>query len=128
MVKYLAANAGDTGDMSSIPGLGRSPGVGKGDRFQYSCLRNPMDRGAWQATVYEVTESDMTEHICTFIITQKWQQSNECFSINIFLSCFLFFLITVFYKAYYDCVHLYFLLYYAVSLNSEVNNSPLVKF
>ena len=87
MVKYLAANAGDTGDMSSIPGLGRSPGVGKGDRFQYSCLRNPMDRGAWQATVYEVTESDMTEHICTFIITQKWQQSNECFSINIFLSC-----------------------------------------
>ena len=62
MVKYLAANAGDTGDMSSIPGLGRSPGVGKGDRFQYSCLRNPMDRGAWQATVYEVTESDMTEH------------------------------------------------------------------
>jgi len=57
VVKYLAANAGDTGDVSSIPGSGRSPGVEKGNPFQYSCLRNPMDRGAWQATVYEVTKS-----------------------------------------------------------------------
>ena len=40
-----ACNAGDTGDVGSIPGLGRSPGEGHGNPFQYSCLENPMDRG-----------------------------------------------------------------------------------
>ena len=44
-------------DLGSIPGLGRSPGGGHGNPLQYSCLENPMDRGAWQATVYRVTES-----------------------------------------------------------------------
>ena len=48
-------------DVSSIPGLGRSPGVGNGHPFQYSCLGNPMDRGALWATVHGVTkESDTT--------------------------------------------------------------------
>ena len=41
----------------SIPGLGRSPGGGHNNPLQYSCLENPMDRGAWQATVHEVTKS-----------------------------------------------------------------------
>ena len=58
MVKNLPANVGDT---SSIPGLGRSPGEGNGIPLQYSYLGNPMDRGAWWATVHEVAkESDMT--------------------------------------------------------------------
>ena len=57
-VKNLSANAGDAG---SIPGSGRSPGGGNGNPLQYSCLGNPMDRGAWQATVYGVTkELNMT--------------------------------------------------------------------
>ena len=51
MVKNLPANAGDARDMSSIPGSGRSPGVGNGTPLQYSCLGNPMDRGAWRVTV-----------------------------------------------------------------------------
>ena len=46
-----ACNAGDLG---SIPGLGRFPGEGNGNPLQYSCLENPMDRGAWQATVHGV--------------------------------------------------------------------------
>ena len=50
--KELACSAGDPG---LIPGLGRSPGEGNGDPLQYSCLKNPMDRGAWQAIVHEVT-------------------------------------------------------------------------
>ena len=58
MVKNSPTNAGDVG---SIPGLGRSPGEGKGYPLQYSCLGNPMDRGAWQATVHRVSkESDVT--------------------------------------------------------------------
>ena len=47
--------------MGSIPGLGRSPGEGNGNPLQYSCLENPMDRGAWQAIIHRVTkESDTT--------------------------------------------------------------------
>ena len=56
------ASAGDTGDAGSVPGLGRSPGRGHGNPLQCSCLENPIDRGAWQATVHRVSESDMTEH------------------------------------------------------------------
>ena len=47
VVKNAPANAGDAGDMGSIPGLGRSPGKGNGNTLQYSCLGNSMDRGAW---------------------------------------------------------------------------------
>ena len=54
----LPANAGDLRDVSSIPGMGRSPGGGHSNPLQYSCLENPMDRGAWQATVHGVAESD----------------------------------------------------------------------
>ena len=50
--------------MDLIPGLGRSPGGGNGNSLQYSCLKSSMDRGAWQATVHGVTESEMTEHAC----------------------------------------------------------------
>ena len=57
MVKYSPANVGDVGDMSLIPGLGRSPGEANGNPLQYSCLENPMGRGAWQAIVHGVTKS-----------------------------------------------------------------------
>ena len=56
MVKNPPANAGEVRDGGSIPGWGRSPGVGHGNPLQYSCLENPMDRGAWQATVHGVTK------------------------------------------------------------------------
>ena len=56
MVKNLPANAGDA---SSIPGLGRSPGGENGNPLQYSCLENPMDRGAWWAIVHEVTKNQI---------------------------------------------------------------------
>ena len=57
MVKNPPTNAGDEGDVGSILGSGRSPGEGNGNPFQYVCLRNPMDRGAWWATVQGVTKS-----------------------------------------------------------------------
>ena len=57
VVKNLSANAGDKRDPSSIPWLGRSPDIGNGNPLQYSCLGNPMNRGAWRATVHRVTKS-----------------------------------------------------------------------
>ena len=57
VVKNLPANAGDAGDTSSIPGSGRSPGIGNGSPLQCSCLENSMDRGAWWATVHEAGKS-----------------------------------------------------------------------
>ena len=56
VVKNLSANAGDIGDPGSIPGSGGSPGGGHGNPLQYSCLKNPMDRGAWWATVHRVAK------------------------------------------------------------------------
>ena len=56
MVKNPSANAAVAG---SIPGSGRSPGEGNGKPLQYSCLENPMDRGAWWATVHGVSESQI---------------------------------------------------------------------
>ena len=57
VVKNLPASAGDLRDMGLLPGLERSPGGGHGNPLQYSCLENPMNRGAWQATVHMVTKS-----------------------------------------------------------------------
>ena len=57
VVKNPPANAGDTRDMGLLPGSGGSPREGNGNPLQYSCLENPMDRGAWWATVHGVTES-----------------------------------------------------------------------
>ena len=56
VTKNLPANAGDAGGAGSIPGSGRSPGVENGNPLQYSCLENPMDRGAWWAVVHGVTK------------------------------------------------------------------------
>ena len=52
VVKNPSVREGDIRDVGSVPGLGRSPGEGNGDPLQYSCLENPMDRGAWWATVH----------------------------------------------------------------------------
>ena len=57
MVKNASANAKDTRDVGLISGSGKSPGVGNGNPLQYSCLKNLMDRGAWQALVHNVAES-----------------------------------------------------------------------
>ena len=57
VVKNPLANVGDTGDTGSIPGSGRLPGEGNGNLLQCSCLENPVDRGAWRATVRGVAKS-----------------------------------------------------------------------
>ena len=57
VVKNLPAKAGEVREAGSNPGLGRSPGGGHSNPFQYSCLENPMERGAWQAKVNRVIQS-----------------------------------------------------------------------
>ena len=57
VVKNPPTNAGDIRDVGSIPGSGRSPGVGNGNPLQNSCLGNPMERGAWGATLHGVAKS-----------------------------------------------------------------------
>ena len=63
MVKNPPANAGNIRDAGSIPGLGRSPREGNGNPIQYSCLENPMDRGAWRATVHNVGKNQDTTEV-----------------------------------------------------------------
>ena len=64
MAKNPPVNAGDTGDVGSISGLGRFPGEGNGNPLQYSCLENSVDRGAWRAAVHGVTkELDTIEQL-----------------------------------------------------------------
>ena len=69
MVKNSLASAGDIRDKGSIRGLGKSPGGGHGNSLQYSCLENPMGRGAWQAMVYMVLQirtglKQLSMHTC----------------------------------------------------------------
>ena len=62
VVKNMPTNAGDIRDLGLIPELGRSPGEGHGNSLQYSCLENPMDRGAWRVMNHTVEKSwDTTE-------------------------------------------------------------------
>ena len=63
VVKNSPANAGIIRGSGLIPGSGRSLGGGHGNPLQYSCLENPMNRGAWWARVHQVAESDMTERL-----------------------------------------------------------------
>ena len=75
MVKDLTADAGDAGDKGSIPGLERSLGEGNGYALQYSCLKNPMDRRAWQTIVQRVAKSQTplsTQLLCSLVYWGKW--------------------------------------------------------
>ena len=63
-VKSLPASVGDIRDSGSIPWSGRSPGGGRGNQLQYSCLKNTMDKGAWWATVHGVAKS--VKQLCTY--------------------------------------------------------------
>ena len=60
-------NAGDAGDECSIPGLGRSPGVGNGNPLHYSCLDNPMDRGAWRATTKWLSTNNVIHTVYVYL-------------------------------------------------------------
>ena len=75
MVKNPPASAGDERDTGSIPGSGRSPAVENGNPLQYSCLENPMDRGAWRAAVYPVTKSQ-TRLSSTACSSDIWENAH----------------------------------------------------
>ena len=70
-----ACHSGDTGDRGWIPGSGRHPGVGNGNPLQYSCLENPMDRGAWWATVHRVAKRQTCLKKLSYRMIQSYYQS-----------------------------------------------------
>ena len=78
MVKNPPASAGDIRDVGSIPGSGQSHGGGHCNPLQYSCLQNPMDRGAWQATDHSVTESDTTERLNNSMCIYMFLGTHAC--------------------------------------------------
>ena len=93
-------NAEDTGDMGSIPGLGRSPGGGHGNPFQYSCLENSMDRGTWQTIVHIITKSwtrlkQLSMHTYAYVYiymkcySEFWRVFLCVFSLKIFWKFFI---------------------------------------
>ena len=67
-------STGNAGDTVLIPGLGRSPGGGHGNSLQYSCLENPMDRGAWWAIFHGIAKSQTRNRACRHVL------SNTCVS------------------------------------------------
>ena len=77
VVKNPPANAGDAEDLGWIPGLGRSPGEKNDNPFQYPCLENPMDRGAWRRTDHGIAESDTTEQLTLPSIFQVFKKLNK---------------------------------------------------
>ena len=98
VVKNPPANGGDTRDVGLIPGLGRSPGGGHGNPFQYSCLVNPMDRGAWWATVHRIAKI-WTQLKCLSMHTPRpglpcilcpWLETGSfCFQLALGTICYL---------------------------------------
>ena len=80
MVKTPPANAEDSGDPGSIPGLGRSPGRGNGNPLRYSCLENPMVRGAWRATVQGVSKSRAQQKNEPACMQRHWSHLQGLFS------------------------------------------------
>ena len=101
--KESACNAGDPG---SIPGLGRSPGEGNGNPLQYSCLENPMDRGAWQGVDHGIAKSQTQrseEHFHAGKASHPW---NHTVFVTLFLAYFTLFFF----------LNRYFLLCFAVSI------------
>ena len=99
VIKTLPANAGDARDTSLIPGSGRCPGEGNDNTLQYSCLENPMDIGAWRATVHGVTKTQtrLSMHIrmheakkkSTSVIRIRCQSTEEIGS-NMYIIRYMF--------------------------------------
>ena len=88
-VAQTVKNRPDVGELSSIPGLGRSPGEGNGNPLQYSCLGNPIDRGVWRTTVHRVTKSQtqLSNWVCIRITTETERKQPVLYSrLTVFLA------------------------------------------
>ena len=100
MLKNPPDNAGDMIDVGSIPELGRSPGEGHGNPLQYSCLENPMDKGAWRAAVHRVSKSQtQLKQVSIYIYIYIYIYMCVCVCVCICVCIlFIFFPIMVYHK------------------------------
>ena len=87
LVAQTVESACSVGDPGSIPGSGRSPGEGNSNPLQYSCLKNPMDGGAWRATERGVAESDMTERLHFHFPSARHPPAHVCRLVTTSFSC-----------------------------------------
>ena len=106
MVKKPSAITGDTGDMGSIPGSERSPGVGNGNLLQYSCLENSMDRGAWWTAVHGVIKSQMWQSTHVHAQTHTHIGKERESSFHPFMGIYIV-SISQYYKYYKSCCSTY---------------------
>ena len=106
-IKSPTAKAGDIRDMGSIPGLERSPGGGHGSPLQYSCLENPMGRGALQATVHRVRKS-WTQ------LRQLSMHTYMCACVCEYMCVYVYMYV---YICIYECIHIYMYLYMCVCVS-----------
>ena len=125
LVKNPPANAGDVG---CIPGLGRSPGGGNGNPLQYSCLENPMDRGAWWVTVHGIEKS------------QTWLSNWACTHIPVLYKIFLYRVLSLFFcisrfglaskiKWFIPCIFFFFfLLAFMLLVNECISEKEKMRY
>ena len=125
VVKNPPANVGDAG---LIPGLVRSPGGGNGNPLQYSCLENPMDRGAWWAIVHGVTKSWTQLNTHTHTHTQACMQAHKIMSVFLFLLIKGFLLLSCDHKEHKLTREIYKVLTFGdmSSLNFQTDHSSTV--
>ena len=121
--KEPTCNAGDTADMSLIAGSGRSPGVGNGYPLQYSCLKNPMDRGAWQARVQRRAKSQTLLNItcssyCTFCAFWHMYDDYIIMYYLYYITCIACLTIHVIHYMSYNTCNALHVLHYSIIQNS----------
>ena len=120
VVKNPPVNAGDIGDSSSVPGWGRCPGGGHDNPLQYSCLANPMDKGAWQATVHGVAKRWTwlaTEHTHTHVYVYTRVYIYICIYTHIYITEHIHSVYVLFFFRFFSIISYYKILSIVVPCN-----------
>ena len=122
VVKNPPPSAGDIRDVGSIPGSGRSPGEGNGNPLRYSCLENPMDRGAWWATVHGVARSctwlsNFAPSICIYVYMYTYVYMYICICMYVYVYICIYMYICM-----YICIRMYVCMYISIYVHIQLTH------